>query len=120
MHRMLIGTCVLALAVVAVRAADDTKPQKPQQIWNELLQKYRAAKSNEERSQFITQYSQKLLSCAEKNAKKQECVEAVGFIMQLPLPATKDSPKLKAIALMKDCYESKDLAKPMRAKALNV
>jgi thiol-disulfide isomerase/thioredoxin len=121
MHRLLIGTVVLALAVVAVRAADDdTKMQKPKEIWNELLQKYNAAKTPAAKGQAINDYAKKFLECAEKNAKKSECVEAVGYIMQLPLPDTKDSPKVKAVALMKDCFESKDLARPLRVKALTV
>ncbi len=118
MHRLLIGSVVLALALVSVRA-DDAKPQMPKQIWNELLKKYNEATTPVEKGQVLNDYAKKLLACAESHAKKQECVEAVGLLMQLPLADTKDSPKVKAIALMKDCFESKDLPKPMRVKALS-
>ena len=53
MHRLLVGTCVLALAVFAGRAADDTKPQKPDDVWAELLQKYKTATSQEVRKELL-------------------------------------------------------------------
>jgi len=119
MHRLLIGTCVLALAIVSVRAADDdTKPMKPKAMFMELVKQYRAAKTNEERSGLLETYATKLLDYAAKNAKSPDAVEALGIVIQQLPPNIKGNPQAKAMAsLKKDFLDNKDANKAARAEA---
>jgi len=103
MHRLLAGACLLALVAVVARA-DDSKGQKPSAIWGELLQKYRAAKSNEDRNQVLEDYSKKFIAYGKDNAKTEQGAEALGYLFQLPpLPALKGS-RDEALALLKKDY----------------
>jgi len=122
MHRLLIGTCVLALAVFAVRAADDdTKPQKPKAIFMELVQKYRAAKTQAERGALLETYSQKLLTYAEKHSKEADAIEALVMVIQQLPPNIKGNPQAKAmVSIKKNFVDNKEAPKAARAQACGI
>lgn len=111
---------MLALLVVAVRAADDTKPQKPDEIWKELLQKYRTAKTPAERNDLLETYTKKLLEHAGKNAKQESALESLNYILQIPLPIKGDPQTKAAAVLKKDFINNKDATKAIRARAANL
>jgi thiol-disulfide isomerase/thioredoxin len=117
MHRLVVGTCALALAV-AVAAAEDKKAPTPDSIWNELLAKARTAKTNEERQPLFVEYQKKFISFAEKANDKEAAVKALGMVLQIPDSAGKDSMHAKAIGILKKDYvENKSVAKVARAHA---
>jgi thiol-disulfide isomerase/thioredoxin len=117
MHRLLVGVCLLALAGVTALAADDTKPQKPVETWKELLTKYRGAKTPAERNEVLETYSKKFLDYAAKNSKDESGLEALNFLLQIPV-AIKGNPQGKAAEMLRKNYiDNKDAAKGARAKA---
>jgi len=143
MHRLLIGTCVLALAVVAA-AADDKKPddKKPDEkksagdtfkgMFKELVGKYRPeatrlakekdpkekAKIQKGMDDLLTSYAEKFVELAEKNPKDENALGILVSTVNLPIPFTKDGPKSKALALLKkDHVKSTKLAPALRALA---
>jgi thiol-disulfide isomerase/thioredoxin len=114
MHRLLIGTCVLALAVVAVRAADDTKPigETYKALFGELVKKYQATKSEKEKDQLVASYAEKFLELAKKNPKDGMVVDILSQVIALPYPDSKGGPRSQAaIILKKDHLKSEKLPK---------
>jgi thiol-disulfide isomerase/thioredoxin len=118
MHRLFIGMCVLALAVVAV-SAQEKKAPTPDSIWGELVGKFRAAKTDAERQTLFAEYRKKFLDFAEKSNDKEAAVKALGFVLQIPDTAGKDSMHAKALGILKKDYaENKDVSKVARAHAV--
>lgn len=121
MHRLLIGTVVMALSVVAVQAADDAKPQKPQALFMELVKSFRAAKSPAEQQSLLETYANKFLDYAAKNPKEPDAIDALVIVIQQLPPNIKGKPRDKAVAsLKKDFVDNKEAAKPVRAKACSL
>jgi thiol-disulfide isomerase/thioredoxin len=120
MCRLLVGMCLLALAGVAVRAADDTKPQqKPGDMFKELVQKYRAAKPAD-RPGLLETYSQKFLDYA-KNSKDDSGLDALNIVLKQLPPNIKGNPQGKATELLKTNYvNNKEAPKAARAKACTI
>jgi thiol-disulfide isomerase/thioredoxin len=126
MHRLLIGTCALALLLAAGIRADDEKKeekkkeQKPAEVYKAVMQEaikeYRAASSEEDRQKVLKACAGKLLDLAEKNPKDPVASQAlVTLITGLPLPESKDGPKAKAIALLKqDHVKSKAIGNHLK------
>jgi thiol-disulfide isomerase/thioredoxin len=109
---------MLALAALAVRAADDTKAQDPDVMWGELVEKATAEESPKARRALFDTYSRKFLACAEKHAKSETAVRALSYVLSLPDNGAKDSPQKKAIAtLKKDYVGNKEASKAARAHA---
>jgi len=107
MHRLLIGTCALALLVVAsVRAEDDKNKEKKtgaDALFKELVTKYRAEKDKDEKKKLLTSYAEKFIDYAIKNPKADDAPKALANVLQIPLPGGKNGLKAKAVAtLMKD------------------
>jgi thiol-disulfide isomerase/thioredoxin len=119
MKRVLVGTCVLLLAVVAVRAAEE-KPvgETYKAMFKELVTKYQAAKAGKERDDLLTSYGEKFVDLAKKNIKDPGAVDVLVNVLSLPIPETKDGPKSKATAMLKGVIDDKTADKKLRAKAL--
>jgi thiol-disulfide isomerase/thioredoxin len=117
MHRLIMGMCVLGLAVVAV-PAEEKKASGPEAIWSELLSKFKPTLPKEARETLFTEYQKKFIAFAEKANDKEAAVKALGFVLQIPDSAAKDSMHAKAIGILKKDYvESKSAPKVARAHA---
>jgi len=123
MQRLLVGMCVLGLAVVAV-PAQEKKAETPDSIWGELLGKFQKAKTNEERQavqKLFPEYQKKFIAFAEKANDKEAAVKALGKVFQLPDSGGKESMHAKAVGILtKDYANNKDAAKVVRARAVKV
>jgi thiol-disulfide isomerase/thioredoxin len=122
MHRLLVGTCILALAVIAVRADEEKKEKSPQEtfkaLFTELVSKYRAASTDKARHEVLTTYGNKLVDLAKANLKEDVGLEILGQVVTFPLPPAKDGPIVRSLALLKNMVADKTLGKKTRSKAL--
>jgi thiol-disulfide isomerase/thioredoxin len=125
MRRLLIGTWVLTLAVVALRAEEEKSVVEIQKaLFQELLKKYPAAGTAKEKQEVLTDYSQKFVDLAKsafdlsKNRRGGASVDILALVVGFPLPFTKDGPQSKAAALLKNIINKSD-DKEVRVKALN-
>jgi thiol-disulfide isomerase/thioredoxin len=115
---LLIGTCALALLLAAGIRADDEKKkeepkkeekkkeEKPAEIYKAVMQEarkdYFAVKSEQEKQKVLKACAGKLLNLAENNPKDPAALQALLTVVAgLPLEASKDGPKAKAVALIK-------------------
>src|SRR6202023_392906 len=116
---LLVGTCVLALAIAAgVRAADDEKKKDEKKpvattfnaMFKELVTKYRAAEDQKEKDKLLTSYAEKFLDLARKNPTDEGTLRVLLQTLALPLPASKDGPKTQVLAILeKDHVKSPKL-----------
>jgi len=120
MLRLLVGTSLLlALAVVAVRADGEKKEEKSaiatfNDQFKDLLNKYRAAKSDEQREKLLADYADKFIDLAEK-AKQAEGVDIVLLMPQrMPIP---DGVQPRIAALLKKALDKSSDDK-VRTRAL--
>jgi thiol-disulfide isomerase/thioredoxin len=112
MHRLLAGACLLALLALVARG-DDTKAQKPSEMWAALLKEYQAARSNEERNKLLDDYAKKFIAYGKENTQKESGAEALGLLFRLPAtPALKGS-RTEAIAILKKDYANTKVIKPV-------
>jgi thiol-disulfide isomerase/thioredoxin len=120
MHRLLVGACVLTLAVVVARAEEEKKSvaDTHKALFQELLKKYQAAGTAKEKQEVLTDYSEKFVDLAKKNPKDPASLDILVQVLSFPLAATKDGPQSKAAALLKGVIDKGD-DKKMRVKALN-
>jgi thiol-disulfide isomerase/thioredoxin len=117
MRRLIVGTCLLALVAVVARA-DDTKQQKPSQMWMELVQKWRAAKQAD-KNEILADYAKKFVAYAKEHSKKAEGAEALGYVLQIPQAGGKDSPRSQALAMLKEDYVKSTAIKPILGNLAN-
>lgn len=121
MYRLFIGTCSLALLIVAGAGADDEKKaekkaSQPEAMFQELVGKYRAAKKEEDRQELLKSYAEKFLAYAKANPKADDAPQALSYIMQLPLRGGKDNPKTAALAILnKEHVKNPAIAKHLRS-----
>jgi len=118
MRRLLIGSCLLALAVIAARA-EDKKPvgETFKAMFKELVGKYNTS-TPADRPKLIAGYAEKFVDLAKENPKDPGSVDVLVQVMGLPmLPDTKDGPKAKATALLKQTIDQ-GTDKKLRGKAL--
>ncbi|MFO0929777.1 MAG: TlpA disulfide reductase family protein [Gemmataceae bacterium] len=123
MPRLLIGSLVLALAVVAVRADDATdKPKdKPsgdeayKALMQETVKAFRAAESQDEKRKVLDQFSPKFVEFAKANPKSKAALQALMTVLSMPSSDTKDGPKAKALQILQQNYaDSKELGPVLR------
>jgi len=121
MYRLLVGTCVLALAVVAVRAEDKNEKKSVKDTYDtmfkELLGKFQKAASKEAKDKVVTEYSDKFVDLAKSNPKDVFSVNILSNVLNFPMPDTKDGPKVKALALLKGYIDDPKADKKVRVKA---
>jgi thiol-disulfide isomerase/thioredoxin len=120
MYRLLVGSCVLALAVMAVRA-DDKKPEEVfQSMLQEASKEYRDAKSKEDKQKVLKAHADKFVAFAEKNSTNVGALRAlVTVVSGMPLEDnSKDGPRAKALALLKkDHVKNKEIGRLLRQLA---
>jgi thiol-disulfide isomerase/thioredoxin len=128
MHRLLFGTCVLALAMVAVRADDVKKEPKKEEkksvaeqakvLSKDLRSKIAEVKSSEERAKVLVEFAGKFVDLAKANIKDPVSVGILTEIVGLPIPDEKDGPKSRSAVLLKGVIDDSSAGKELRAKAL--
>jgi thiol-disulfide isomerase/thioredoxin len=96
---------VLALGVLTARAEEKSVSDTYKSMFQELVTKYRAAKTNEARNELLTSYGEKFVELAKKNIKDPAAVDVLANVLELPLPETKDGPKSKATALLTEAVD---------------
>lgn len=130
MSRLLVGCLVLTLAAVAVRGDDEKAPakDKPKQepaaaayksLMQETVKAFRSAETPQEKTKVLDKYSPKFVEFAEKHAKEPVALQALLTVVMMPSTGGKDSPKSKAIELLKkDHATSKEIAPLLRQLAM--
>lgn len=124
MHRLLLGMIALALLVLTSSRAEDqpkeTKAMKPGEMFQELVAKFRAAKTREDRDELLKGYAAKFIELAKKKANSDEALESLSYVLQLPLQGGKDSLKNEAIELLKKDYvKSPKVGKMLKRLQIN-
>ena len=124
MLRLLVGTCVLALAVVAVRADDEKKKDEKSAIatfneqFKELLTKYRAAKNDKDRQALLATYADKFVDLAAKAPKDDERIDILTqMAARMPVP---DAVQVKVSTLVKKVIDNAKADKTLRLRALTL
>jgi thiol-disulfide isomerase/thioredoxin len=112
---------VLALVALAARATgQQSQAQKPADIWKALLLGYRAAENHAGRLEVLRVYTKKLLDHAATHNKEASGVEALDYILQVPVEVP-GNPQGKAAALLKkDFITNSQLGTSLRARAWNL
>lgn len=130
MSRLLVGCLVLTLAAVAVRGDDkDPAKDKPKEkasaaaayksLMQETVKAFREAETPAEKTKVLDKYSPRFVAFAEKNAKDPVALQALLTVVMMPSTGGKDSPKSKAIELLKkDHATSKEIAPLLRQLAM--
>jgi thiol-disulfide isomerase/thioredoxin len=125
MRRLLVGMCVLAVAVVSLRAADEKKPEKKQSVkeaveslLKELGPKYTGAKTQKERDALLTAAADQMIDLANKSPEDPTSLQALQFVGRLRLPDVKDGPKTRAAAALKTFIDNKKVPVKSRVAAL--
>jgi len=104
MLRLFVGCAALTLAVTACSAGE----KKPAVALKELLQEsedaFEAARTEEAKTRVVKNLAAKLLKFADKNAKDSAALQALVLTVSLPGEAGKDSPRAKALGILKKDY----------------
>jgi hypothetical protein len=103
--RSLVSACLLLGLVVLAAPADDkdkkdAKPDNAQQIFQELVKKFREAKKPEDQQELFKTYSKKLVDFA-KNAKDKDVgLDALFMVFQIPATTGKNPGREEAVTIL--------------------
>ena len=119
MQRLLAAVCAFALLMTLAVRADEAKDKEkkaetPKEMFQELRLKYQKAKKQEDIDELLKTYSEKFIAYAEKN-KDEKGAEALFYVLQLPGKDAKNSPRLKALAMLtKDHAKTTKIGKTLK------
>src|SRR5262245_17506814 len=104
MLRLFVGCAALTLAVTACSASEKNPERELKQVLQEGQDAFEAARTEAAKKRVVKDLALKLIKFAEKNPKESAALQALGTVVALPQDGGKDSPRAKALSILKKDY----------------
>src|SRR5262249_45339384 len=108
MLRLFVGCAALTLAVTACSAGGKKPAAGLEEFIQDSNDAFENARTEAAKKRIVKELAVKLVKFAEKHAKEPEAIQALIVTVSLPVEPGKDSPRAKALAILKKDYAANE------------